>query len=181
VVTINLSDHAMVRGTLPRFLLAKLCPGEDTEVDPVITKVKKRLAAGTYRPLGKRDSALIRDFYAERAEKEGFPIFPKGPRRVLLRDGSVLATRYERIVVGDFGPYLEFRPEHVVAELTVKNGEGWRLTKGLENRKFYPLKYEWWETQLGDMVYKQRGTVKYADYRVGMMYVGLQCVNLESE
>ena len=49
----------------------------------------------------------------------------------------------------------------------MKKGHEWGQKEGVESRLYFPVNFEYHETHLGDMVYKQRGVVKYADYRVG--------------
>ncbi len=81
------------------------------------------------------------------------------------KSGTLIASEHERVVVGERGPYVEFSPEQVnMSELRFipYNEKGNRHVYFYEYRSNDPANV---------MVYHQRRTVKYADYRVGMFYV----------
>jgi len=160
----------MVKGSLAEFIQAGYSRAGRSR--RALNIVKRNLSNGRYPALGKRNSTLVRIFYQKCVQSLKIPLHHKqSTRRVFLKDGSLFAKNYDRVVVGDYGPYMEIDPSDLVGRLTVKKGQEWRLKPNLENRKCFPLKYEYFETQLGNMVYKQRGTVKYADYQVGKYYI----------
>ena len=71
---------------------------------------------------------------------------------------------YKRIVVGDYGAYIEIDPEDIIQE-NIKNK--W---PGKPKR---PVKYIWMQTKDKEKtkIYFQQATVKYADYIPGMYYI----------
>lgn len=96
--------------------------------------------------------------------------FDSLPHRHLQIGGVTIATDYERVVVGDYGAYVEIAPENMLVTLTVPDCQTWRLDKEHLKKKKISLKYEWYT--YGDVkVYKQLDGVKYADYKPGMYYI----------
>lgn len=87
-----------------------------------------------------------------------------GDTKSLYTEGGVhLCDGYNRIVFGDYGPYLEFSRRHLRAKLYCKFG----------SKPTRPVKYIWLYPE-GDQdckVYFQQQPVDYADYKVGMLYV----------
>jgi hypothetical protein len=78
--------------------------------------------------------------------------------------GGLVATSYNRVVVGDRGPYVEFEGLNIRTE--TPEGEGWRYHSDVA---YYihlralgraPIK-----------IYRQLRTVAYADYKVGLYYI----------
>jgi len=151
---------------------------KEARIRKVRKMVERNVAQCRYTPLGKKSSQLIREAYTQQVADLGLPLKPTVRVPLALTDGSPFATSYEAVVVGDYGPYIELKASQIVAPLHIPKGQAWRQTPGLENRTFRPLKYEWWETKLGDKVYKQRGRVRYADYRVDYYYISPFSVRL---
>ena len=83
---------------------------------------------------------------------------------------TLVAKGYKRVVVGDYGAYIEFAPEHIVHH-NIKNK--W---PGKPSR---PVKYIWMVTCDNEQtkVYFQQGTVGYADYKIGMYYITPEDLN----
>jgi len=81
--------------------------------------------------------------------------------------GTLVARGYARVVVGDRGPYVEFEPQHIVAE-------SFHIPKDQEYRKADKRVY-YVEARSNDAAYVklyfQRKTVEYADYLVGRFYI----------
>jgi len=167
----------MVKGSLAKFIQESFDHAGRSR--PALKKVKRNMSNGKFPKLGKKDSILVRIFYQKCVQELGIPLQPKISRRVFLKDETDFAKKFDRVVIGDYGPYLEIDPSDLVGRLTVKKGQEWRLKPNLEKRKCFPLKYEYFETHLGNMVYRQRGRVKYADYRVGKYYICPGFVDLE--
>lgn len=84
-----------------------------------------------------------------------------------LKDGTLLASKYGRIVVGNYGAFIEIDKKDIeVDKLTTRKGEEYR-----ESDK-YNVKY-YWKT-VGDTeakIYEQVGGVDYADYKPGKYYI----------
>lgn len=122
-----------------------------------------------YRPLplrgGIRDDAYA--FY--RMDLNGFD--GDVPREATI-GGTRFCKKYDRIVIGYYGAYLEVSPEDIEVVLSVPPDQAWRQdTAYIESRKLN-VKYRWFEYE-GCKVYQQLDTVKYADYIPGKFYVGV--------
>ncbi|MFA5053178.1 MAG: hypothetical protein WC565_03930 [Parcubacteria group bacterium] len=71
------------------------------------------------------------------------------------KNNVLVAHSYRRVVIGDRGPYVEFRPDDLVAEV-----------ESVDTPHYY------YEGQIdGVKVYRQRKRVSYADYVPGMLYL----------
>lgn len=85
-------------------------------------------------------------------------------------NGTLIATGYNRIVIGDYGAFIEFDVEQVVEDnLKVRKGQEYRIN----DPKYGGEKYYWFTPRdNSDMkVYYQKRTVTYADYKPEMFYV----------
>ena len=82
---------------------------------------------------------------------------------IYLKNGTLFATDYNRVVHGERGDYVEFEFEHIVPKLLTK-------FEGIPPDDIY---YIWLypETDENTKVYFQLRTVKYADYLIGKYYV----------
>ena len=80
--------------------------------------------------------------------------------------GVILATGYERVVIGKRGPYIEFNKTQINHEVIfIPEKELFRLE---DQRVYYN---EWRSKQDHVKLYEQKRTVGYADYVIGMWYV----------
>lgn len=89
------------------------------------------------------------------------------------RNGTVIANGYNRIVIGDYGAFVEF--SHVQADmcrLKIKEGQSYRIE---DPRYAEHVKYLWLTADDGSdvKVYEQKRPVEYADYKPGMLYVSV--------
>jgi len=84
---------------------------------------------------------------------------------IYLKNNTLFATGYNRIVHGERGDYVEFERDDIVPELIFK----------FNNEPDQDLDiYYWWlypSTDENTKVYLQKKTVKYADYKIGKYYV----------
>ena len=110
-----------------------------------------------YQPFDTEDSKLLREYY-----KKTCPIIEH--TSIKNTNDTMIAVDYRRIVYGDYGAYVEIEPN----DMTLSN-----LEYRFGNRPTRPVKYLWMQTvdSLKTKVYHQQGTVRYADYIVGMYYV----------
>ena len=86
-------------------------------------------------------------------------------------DGTLICTDIERIVIGDYGAFIEIAPEHMVLDnLKVKEGQEFRINDEKYNSH---VKYHWYTAKDNSdcKVYFQQKTVTYADYNPGMYYI----------
>ena len=93
--------------------------------------------------------------------------------------GTKICNRYRRIVVGDYGAFVEFDDCDMKGCpcFIVKPGQEYRIQDPKYSKN---VKY-WWLTAIDDSgikIYKQRRTVDYADYIPGMYYVSVHEVRL---
>ena len=126
----------------------------------VLGIVRDNLSRGLYTPLSKEDSKIARAFYAEQVR------VPLDGKAIRLANelGTTISTGYNRIVIGDYGPYIEMTPEQIQLQSIEQR---W---PGKPNRE---VKYIWMQTRDNEKtkVYWQQNTVPYADYKPGMYYV----------
>lgn len=102
-------------------------------------------------------------------------------KRELNINKVLIAKKYERVVVGDYGAYVEIAKEDLIITLDVKKGQEWRLNKEFLTKRKLNIKYEWYE-YLGIKVYFQLETVLYADYKPGYYYISvLEFDKIENE
>lgn len=89
--------------------------------------------------------------------------------------GNLICNGFNRIVIGDYGLYIEFTKEQA-GEFITATGQEYRDTE-----KYKYCKYSWLQSSIEDntMIYLQKNTVDYADYKPGMYYVSVYDVVLK--
>ena len=133
-------------------------------LDDVLAEVAARSMKGHprfYKPLPPDWSATARRYYESRLE---LPLAGQPGIEFRTPRGTVIAVGYNRIVVGDYGPYIEYTPEQIRAA-TLRDRFAGPPTR--------PVKYIWLSPRDGSdvKVYRQERTVSYADYVPGMYYI----------
>ena len=118
-----------------------------------------------YRPLPRKVRQSAHDLYNQNLN--GFDI----PRDCIINK-TRFCIGYNRVVVGDYGAYLEVDPEFIRVDLNVATGQSWRLNQAYLLEKNLNIKYKWFE-YMGHKVYLQVNTVKYADYLPGKYYIAV--------
>lgn len=86
-------------------------------------------------------------------------------------DGTKVCAGYERIVIGDYGAFVEISPERICRNsLCCKPGQEYRLS---DERFALNVKYIWLtaKDRSGCKIYFQKKKVAYADYIPGMCYI----------
>lgn len=89
----------------------------------------------------------------------------------------LIAHGYSRIVIGDYGAYIEIPPHLMVMEhLQIAPGQEYRFSE-----RYQSVKYYWLCPITADYVkiYWQKNTVKYADYIPQMFYISPYEVTIE--
>lgn len=89
------------------------------------------------------------------------------------RSGTVIASGYNRIVIGDYGAFVEFsRAQANARHLKIKEGQSYRIE---DPRYAEHVKYLWLtaDDDSDVKVYYQKRSVEYADYKPGMLYVSV--------
>lgn len=123
-----------------------------------------------YKPLPPELSKVQREQYTRELE----PYFPslKFGRdcELYVRGPLKISDGYNRIVVGDYGAYIEFSPSQAAIEnFEVAPGQEYRLHDQYRNT----VKYFWLCPKgVPDIkIYFQQQTVDYADYKPMMFYI----------
>lgn len=132
----------------------------------IANQIEAYAAKYRYRPLPKKLKDEAYSSYA--LGYNGFDVVGKTP----CIGGVRVAKGFERLVVGDYGPYLEFTEDQLLIKevLEIPSGQTWRLDSEYIKRLGLSIKYIWY--QYGKVkVYHQLATVKYADYRPGYFYI----------
>lgn len=87
--------------------------------------------------------------------------------------GTVIANGYTRIVIGDYGAFVEIAPSRIrMDRLHVRKGQAYRIE---DPRYAEHVKYLWYTANdKSDVkVYLQKRAVAYADYKPGMIYISV--------
>ena len=87
------------------------------------------------------------------------------------KNGIKVCNSYERIVIGDYGAFVEFNTPNTERYM-IAPGEEYRIK---ESKYADHIKYIWFTmTDNSNIkIYYQRRTVDYADYKPEMMYVSV--------
>lgn len=82
---------------------------------------------------------------------------------------------FNRITCGAHGHYIEFEDKHLFVQLKITTGQEWRNLD-----KYNYVKYLWMNPidEPNLKIYKQKHTVKYADYKPGFYYVDFWTVEI---
>lgn len=92
-------------------------------------------------------------------------------QRLYSLDGTLLCTGYTRIVIGDYGAFVEIAPSRIVKNnICCKPGQEYRYSA---DRFAAHVKYLWLtaKDKSDCKVYFQKKRVSYADYIPGMYYI----------
>lgn len=87
-------------------------------------------------------------------------------------NGSLICESYRRIVIGDYGAFVEFDKQPENTEFIVAPGQEYRIN---DERYSKNVKYIWLTIDDGSgiKIYHQKKKVAYADYLPGMYYVSV--------
>ena len=106
----------------------------------------------------------MKKLYSERLR---IPLEGSESVKFFTKSGTHVATGYERIVIGGRGPYIEFKADQIVEEsFSIPEDQEYRKT----DRRVYYIEARS-DDESNVKLYIQRRTVKYADYKVGMLYI----------
>jgi hypothetical protein len=140
-------------------------------------KIEAKLAQEyKYKPLPSQLSEKYREFFTQ-----NIPAFLKidGNSITLYTiEGSILCNGYNRIVVGDYGAFIEFNGPAHDANVIVQAGQEYRIDDPKYKNN---VKYHWYTIEDGSNIklYYQKRTVSYADYIPKKWYVSVHEVNYE--
>lgn len=120
-----------------------------------------------YKKLSDEMSERMRKFYIDNIP--GF-LHVEGGGRLCTTKGTVICDSYDRIVVGDYGAFVEYT--NPVGQYAIEHGQEYRI---YDERYKNNVKYEWYTVNDGShiKIYKQKKGVVYADYLPGKYYVSV--------
>ncbi len=86
--------------------------------------------------------------------------------------GSKICDRYERIVIGDYGAFIEFLHKPCDVDFVIQPGQEYRINDRKYSRN---VKYLWMtiDDSSGVKIYHQKKPVAYADYKPKRYYVSV--------
>lgn len=127
-------------------------------------KFWSNVSNGNYNSLNSYESAVIRDIHKKNLNQTFGHTGNRFPVHIIN-----IISEYDRVVIGNHGPYIEFSPDHIVCEIALKQGEEWRVDAP-------KAKYVWYEPIINHIqtpikIYHQKNPVGYADYIPGKYYV----------
>ena len=123
-----------------------------------------------YKKLSKKLSKQVRQEYLN-AIPEILNLDGDLKYSIYTKKNVLIATGYNRIVIGDYGAFIEFDKSQLVKEnVKIKKGQEYRINNSVYNEN---VKYIWLTAKdTSDIkIYFQQKTVTYADYKIGFFYV----------
>ena len=128
-----------------------------------------------YKPLPEEMSTKYRQFY-----RENIPswLSENGSETPLYTSkGSLICSGYDRIVIGDYGAFIEFDDDKMSSQYPIPTfeiapGQEYRIN---DERYSKNVKYIWLTIMDGSniKIYLQKKGVLYADYIAGKYYVSV--------
>lgn len=134
------------------------------DLQEILLDIESRTKYGSdkfYKPLENiNERNLIKEYYLEKC----FLIGLTRPEKLINNSNTLISNGYERVVVGDYGAYVEFSNDQAACENFIEKWPG---------KPKRPVKYIWLETNddLKTKIYLQKAMVSYADYKPGFYYV----------
>lgn len=108
-------------------------------------------------------------------------LFEDTNRPLYTTSGTLICSSFDRIVIGDYGAFVEFTPDKANERaFIIAPGQEYRIN---DPRFSKNIKYEWWTVndKSGVKIYKQKRSVTYAAYIPGRYYVSVHEVFPEKE
>ena len=139
-------------------------------------RIEEKLAKKyKYKPLPADLSEKYRQFFTENIPPhlDISHVCIPGARSPLFNIcGSMVCTNYDRIVVGDYGAFVEFSPHYEGTNFVIAPGQEYRVN---DERYSKNVKYIWLTINDGSgiKIYKQKKRVSYADYLPEKYYVSV--------
>lgn len=119
-----------------------------------------------YKKLPSFMSENMREVY-----KQTIPSFLSSSQPLYTLNGTLICKNFDRIVIGDYGAYIEFSSDQANKEnFIIAPGQEYRLEPRYSNVKYI------WLTINDDSeikIYYQKNTVSYADYVPKKYYVSV--------
>lgn len=122
-----------------------------------------------YKKLPEKLSSIVQNIYAETIPT--FLLTTANTSPLYTIKGSLICNGYDRIVIGDYGAYIEFSSIQANKDLfIITPGQEYRLEPRYSN-----VKYIWLTIDDGSQIkiYYQKNTVSYADYKPQYYYISV--------
>jgi hypothetical protein len=122
-----------------------------------------------YKKLPEKLSSIVQNIYAETVPT--FLLTTTNTSPLYTIKGSLICNGYNRIIIGDYGAYIEFSSEQANKDLfIIAPGQEYRLEPRYSN-----VKYIWLTIDDGSQIkiYYQKNTVSYADYKPQYYYISV--------
>lgn len=131
-----------------------------------------------YQPLPRDLSSKYRGFFTENIP-EFLDIGGASTVLTTLR-GTPVCNWYDRIVVGDYGAFIEFPKEAIASEYIIQPGQEYRV---YDDKYKNSVKYVWLTVDDGSgvKIYQQKRGVSYADYKARRYYVSVHEIALAKD
>jgi hypothetical protein len=103
--------------------------------------------------------------------KPGYEVVKEHKLPIVTRDGTMIAYKYNRIIIGHYGAFIEIEEDDIYQDnVKCEPGQEYRI---LDRRYRYKVKYQWYTAKDNSSckLYKQKKQVAYADYQEGMWYI----------
>lgn len=124
-----------------------------------------------YTPLAEDLSKKYREYFTENIP-HFLSIDGSANQCLYTLAGTKICQGYSRIVVGDYGAFIEFSEDNLRSDLIIQPGQEYRITDKKYSKN---VKYIWYT--IADRshikVYHQKKRVAYADYRPYLYYVSV--------
>ena len=107
----------------------------------------------------------------ECVNKLGYEVIKEHKLPIITRDGTMIAYKYNRIVIGHYGAFIEIEKDDIYQNnVKCKPGQEYRIR---DRRYRDKVKYQWYTAKDSShcKLYKQMKPVAYADYQEGMWYI----------
>lgn len=139
---------------------------EKTFADNPISLAEDMARKYAYQPLPKDVAAACRAVYRNHLPP-WLNLQGDAQQKLYTPHHTLITTGYERIVIGDYGAFIEFRKDH---HFVPQRGQEYRID---DTRYTNQVKYVWLTVPDGSgvKIYLQKKKVPYADYRIGFFYV----------
>lgn len=123
-----------------------------------------------YKPLPSNLSPKYRQYYFENIPAE--LRIDGGVNTLYTLKGSPICDGYDRIVIGDYGAFIEFSTSQYKNTFIIKHGQEYRVN---DERYSKNVKYVWMTINDNSdiKIYYQKRKVSYADYLPGKFYISV--------
>ncbi len=103
--------------------------------------------------------------------KPGYEVIKEHKLPIVTRDGTMIAYKYNRIVIGHYGAFIEIEKDDIYRDnVKCEPGQEYRIR---DRRYRDKVKYQWYTAKDNShcKLYKQTRQVAYADYQEDMWYI----------